>query len=485
MLDLHRKQRSYSLSNRAKKRTVRLKVCDRPWFWVCDVFLVNPQDGKQSGNHGGMVQMAKLPQSTTKYVIEAQIEAEGIVEKPDIIGAVFGQTEGLLGADLELRELQRTGRIGRIEVYTVSSHAKSSGKITIPSSLDASETALIAAAIETIERVGPCAATIKITKVEDVRIAKRKYIIETAKRILKDLVYQSLPESDVLSEQIKQEIRTAEITTFKGLPAGPDASKAEDIILVEGRADVLNLLRNGIKNAIAVGGTSIPSEIRDIVREKEVTVFLDGDRGGELILKELLQLTDVDYVASAPQGKEVEELTKKEIYKALREKVSMDQLRLERKDTATRNERLESTIGAPAVEERVETPTYPEPEPRQFRSTAAEKHDADEGRRTIKIPKKYADTFKESLEELIGTRAACIYDENLTLLGRVPAKDISGSLPGIRAHAIVLDGIVGKELVDVAETNGIKFIVGMSRDKLPRTSVIVITKAALEGKKAE
>ncbi len=428
--------------------------------------------------------MAKLPQSTTKYVIEAQIDAEGIVEKPDIIGAVFGQTEGLLGADLELRELQRTGRIGRIEVYTTSSHAKSSGKITIPSSLDASETALIAAAIETIERVGPCAATIKITKVEDVRIAKRKYIIETAKRILKDLVYQSLPESDVLSEQIKQEIRTAEITTFKGLPAGPDASKAEDIILVEGRADVLNLLRNGIKNAIAVGGTSIPPEIKDIVREKEVTVFLDGDRGGELILKELLQLTDVDYVASAPQGKEVEELTKKEIYKALREKVSMDQLRMEKKETFVRYERPETPAGVPTATEQADASDYRGAEPKPVQPAAAgDNHD--EGRRTIKIPKKYADTFKEALGELVGTRAACIYDDSLTLLGRVPAKDIAGSLPGIHAHAIVLDGIVGKELADVAEANGVKFIVGMGRDKLPRTSVIVITKSALEGKKTE
>ena len=245
------------------------------------------------------------------------------------------------------------------------------------------------------------------------------------------------------------------------------------------------MIKNGIKNAIAVGGTSIPPEIKDIVREKEVTVFLDGDRGGELILKELLQLTDVDYIASAPQGKEVEELTKKEIYKALREKISMDQLRLEKKDAFARYERPDSQTSAPVAMEQTETPAHSEAEPRQFRNTTAEKHDADEGRRTIKIPKKYADTFKESLEELVGTRAACIYDENLTLLGRVPAKDISGSLPGIHAHAIVLDGIVGKDLVDVAEENGVKFIVGMGRDRLPRTSVIVITKAALEGKKTE
>ncbi len=435
--------------------------------------------------------MAKLPQSTTKYIIEAQIDAEGIVEKPDIIGAVFGQTEGLLGTDLELRELQRTGRIGRIEVYITSSHAKSSGKITIPSSLDASETALIAAAIETIERVGPCNAVIHITKVEDVRIAKRKYIVDTAKRILRELVYQSLPESEVLSEQIKQEIRTAEITTFRNLPAGPDAAKAEDIILVEGRADVLNLLRNGIKNAVAVGGTSVPPELKEIVREKEITVFLDGDRGGDLILKELLQLTDVDYVARAPDGKEVEELTKKEVFKALREKVSMDQLRLENKEGVARyerqrTERTESMESEPAEkineaeEASAEKPAHHEYSHR----SAPEKYDNDEPRRTIKIPKKYADIFKESLGELVGTRAACIYDDGLNLLGRVPAKDIAGSLSGIHAHAIVFDGTVSRELVEIAEANSVKFLVGTERDKLPRTAVIVITKGALQGKKA-
>ncbi|MFH0890399.1 MAG: DNA primase DnaG [Candidatus Aenigmatarchaeota archaeon] len=440
--------------------------------------------------------MAKLPQSTTKYTIEAQIDAEGVVEKPDIIGAIFGQTEGLLGTELELRELQRTGRIGRIEVFINSSNAKSYGRIIIPSSMDASETALIAAAIETIERVGPCAATIKITKVEDVRISKRKYIVETAKRILKDLVYNSLPESDVLTEQIKQEVRTGEITVFKGLPAGPDVAKSDAITLVEGRADVLNLLKNGIKNAVAVGGTSIPPEIRDIVKEKEVTVFLDGDRGGELILKELLQLTDIDYVAFAPQGKEVEELTKKEVYKALREKISMEQLRLERKESFGQKSDYQErrTEFRPRPEPMIPRTEYQptesseptEPvEAKPFHEPMTERHDRDDAKRTIKIPKKYADIFKESLEELVGTRAACIYDDSLNLLGRVPAKDIAGSLSGIRAHAIVLDGMVTKELTEIAEANSVKFLVGMERDRLPRTSVIVITKAALLGKKAE
>lgn len=42
---------------------------------------------------------AKEEISTTKYLIHAQINANGIVEKPDVVGAIFGQTEGLLSND--------------------------------------------------------------------------------------------------------------------------------------------------------------------------------------------------------------------------------------------------------------------------------------------------------------------------------------------------------------------------------------------------
>lgn len=45
--------------------------------------------------------------STAKYVVEARFTVEGVVEKPDVIGAIFGQTEGLFGPDLDLRELQK------------------------------------------------------------------------------------------------------------------------------------------------------------------------------------------------------------------------------------------------------------------------------------------------------------------------------------------------------------------------------------------
>lgn len=271
--------------------------------------------------------MVKLAQSTIKYLVEAEFETDGIVEKPDIIGAIFGQTEGLLGTDLELRELQRTGRIGRIDVDVHSSEGKSSGKISIPSSLDSSETALIAAALETIERIGPCNSVVKLTSLRDVRSMKRDYVLDRAKEIMQWLADEGSSTSSNMAETIKEQSRMAQLQEHEGLPAGPDVLTSDEIIIVEGRADVLNLLRNGVKNAIAMDGNKIPDAIIKLSKEKITTLFVDGDRGGELIIKEFMQLGELDYIVQAPEGKEVEDLTKKEIFKTLREKQATEEYR--------------------------------------------------------------------------------------------------------------------------------------------------------------
>ena len=117
--------------------------------------------------------MGKISPVSAKYIVHATIFIDGIVDKPDVIGAIFGQTEGLLGADLELRELQRSGRIGRIEVKVDTKGGKTNGDIIIPSSLDKAETAIVGAALEIIQRIGPCTAKIKVEKIEDVRISKK------------------------------------------------------------------------------------------------------------------------------------------------------------------------------------------------------------------------------------------------------------------------------------------------------------------------
>ena len=224
--------------------------------------------------------MAKLAPTSTKYIIRARIKASGVIEKPDVIGAIFGQTEGLLGSELDLRELQRTGRIGRIEVTIKSEKGKSEGEIIIPSSLDSAETALIAATLETIERVGPCTSEIKLEKVEDTREDKRQYVVNKAQEILKGLMSSGSSNSDEISEHIKESVRVHEITEYHGLPCGPGLLESDDMIIVEGRADVINLLRHGIMNSIAIQGTSIPDQIIDIIKQKNVTLFVDGDRGG-------------------------------------------------------------------------------------------------------------------------------------------------------------------------------------------------------------
>ena len=263
---------------------------------------------------------------TTKYIIYAELIADGYVEKHDVIGAIFGQTEGLLGDELDLRELQKTGRVGRIDVELTNINGKSIAKIIVPSSLDRIETSILAATLETIDRVGPCVATVKVIDIEDIRKKKREYIVERAKEILKQLM--SNIDVNTIVEEVKESVRMGEIIEYgsERLPAGPAVDSSDDIIVVEGRADVLNLLRCGIKNVIAVEGTSVPKTIIELSKKKIVTVFTDGDRGGELILKELLQVCDVDFVARAPPGKEVEELSKKEIMKCLRSKVPAEHI---------------------------------------------------------------------------------------------------------------------------------------------------------------
>ncbi len=392
--------------------------------------------------------MSKLAPTSIKYIVKAKIKAKGVIEKPDVIGAVFGQTEGLLGSDLDLRELQRTGRIGRIEVKIKSVQGNSEGEIIIPSSLDAAETALIAATLETIERVGPCTAEITLESVEDTRSEKRRYVVDKAQEILKGLVQSGIPDVDEVSEQIKEAVRTHEITNYHGLPAGPNLEESDDIIIVEGRADILNLLKYGIRNTIAVEGTSIPQIIINLIKEKVATLFIDGDRGGRLIAKEILQKADIDHVAKAPEGKEVEELSKKETHKALRDKVSAEHFRAD-----VRVIKPEQRTGGRFEKRRYENRGrfLPRPKPeKRARLTAKQK-----------------ELFKKTLEELVGTRAACIFNEKNELLGKVPVSELMNTIKTIEdPYAIIFDGRIDFSLNSIAKIKGIKFLVGMEKENI-------------------
>ena len=401
--------------------------------------------------------MGKISPVSAKYIIQANIEIDGIVERPDVIGAIFGQTEGLLGTELELRELQRSGRIGRIDVKTEIKAGKTSGEIIIPSSLDRAETAIVAAATETTQRIGPCNARVRILNIEDVRISKRNYVVERAKELLKNLTEKFMPDSQELTEKVAESVRMMEVIEYgrDRLPAGPMIDESEDLIVVEGRADILNLLRHGIKNTIALNGTSVPETIIELSRKKNMTLFVDGDRGGDLIIKEVIGVAEVDYVCKAPDGKEVEELTKKELHKALRGKVAVEQIKLEN----------HKNLGQPH-----ETP---QPSSQQSQQRIQEKYEKKQH-----IEK--SEDFKKLLDDLIGTRGAYILDEKLNILGKVPVAELPSTLSSlkIKVFAVVLDGIITRDITSIAERIQVQYLIGRD-SKVSSQRISVLTSKQL------
>ncbi len=389
---------------------------------------------------------------TTKYVIQATISTDGLIERPDVVGAIFGQTEGLLGSDLDLRDLQKTGRIGRIDVAIGSKGGKSSGTITIPSSLDRVETAILAASLETIDRVGPCTAHILLEKMIDVRAAKRRHIIDRAKYVLTEMFNQTVPESQEIADEVKKSVRIEEITAYgkDNLPAGPHVTDSDTIILVEGRADVLTLLRYGIKNAVAVGGTSIPDSIIPLCKEKTVTAFTDGDRGGELIIKELLQMADLDFVARAPDGKGVEELVQKEIVTALRQKEPVDQAVISYAQEAEPKRK---------IHDRTKT----------RRKTVSKPH-------KVEKPENGSE-FSTHVNELSDTMSARLLDGDTNVIKEVPVRDLADSLKGCtdNIESVVFDGVITQRILDIAAEKGVKHLVGAEMGRITKhpTSVSV------------
>jgi DNA primase len=283
--------------------------------------------------------------SGAKYVVEARFNIDGVVEKHDVIGAIFGQTEGLFPTEFELRELQKSGKIGRIDIDLRSAKDRTQGRIVLPSSLDRAETAIIAAAMETVDRVGPCDANINIQKIADVRGEKRAQIVKRAKELMRDWVVQETQDIDKLLEEVSMEDRRIQPVHYgqERLTATPDISKRDEVIVVEGRADVINLIKSGITGTIALEGVKIPNTIKNMVKRKEVTAFLDGDRGGDLILKEMIQVAKPEYVARAPRGKEVEDLSPQEIKQALAEKVPLEEVTVKGEISNIINE-LEGTL---------------------------------------------------------------------------------------------------------------------------------------------
>ncbi len=369
--------------------------------------------------------MAKISPVSIKYMIYATFEVNGKVEKPDIVGALFGQTEGLLGSDLEMRRLQKEGKIGRIEVSVESKNGKTTGKIEIPSALDMTETTLVGAAIETIEKIGPSESKIKVGKVEDVRKNKRDYLLKRAKELLEGFEGR-MPKSKEIISNLEQESRIGRIKEYgeEKLPAG-NLDK-EEIIIVEGRADVVNLLRNSIDNVIGMDGTKLPEDVKKISKEKKAVLFVDGDRGGKLIARNVIDNADINFVAFAPDGKEVEELTGKEILSALRKKI-------------------------------------PSKEFKGIKSTSSNSSSSYEKDSQKEVKGKNVEDETNKLREMLekaGTKKAFLLDENFDILKEVSSRGVSSGVSKTRkkVYAIVVEKAT-PGIIRVAEKENIRYII--------------------------
>lgn len=390
----------------------------------------------------------ELPDTAVvKYHVKLKFEVDGVVEKADLVGAIFGQTEGLFGPKMNLNELQKTWKVGRIEISLDSKNGKTHGDVIIPMSTDIQTASLIAAAVENVDKVGPCTAHFQLAEVEDVRSSKRRAIVDRAKLIMKDWAAKTESSTEEELKDVVDSARAAKIISYgrEELPAGPGIYASDNIIIVEGRADVLNLLRAGIENSVAVEGTNVPESIARLSREKKAVAFLDGDRGGDLILKELQQVARIEKVYRAPPGREVEELTPVEILDILKREPAPIQ-RHERREERRYEER------------RQEEPRYEE-------------------RRTppVQLPDDLATKTKEVFATINGTLEGVILDEGMNEKAKVPVSELVKNLQSMEgAKYVIFDGIITQRLVDAAEKGGVKFIVGHRTGDIGRKSEVTL-----------
>src|SRR6267143_6260989 len=372
-----------------------------------------------------------LPDSgIVKYLVKLKFEVDGVVERADLIGAIVGQTEGLFGPEMNLNELQKSWKVGRIEINLESKNDKTRGEVIIPMSTDIGTAALIAAAVESVDKVGPCSARFTVGAIEDVRAVKRKQIVDRAKIIVREWSSKTSSEGENVLKDVTESTKRAKVMNYglENLPAGPGVYSSDLVYLVEGRADVVLFLRAGIENVVALEGTSVPDSIIELGKKKRLIAVLDGDRGGDLIEKELSQVVRVEKVLRAPPGKEVEDLTPTDVIQLLR---------------AERAEPQQQQRGGRATERVPEREREREPEPEP---EAAEP---------------IVEKTREIYPSLNGTLEAVLLDEGLQEVGRFPISELVQKMESANgARYLVFDGIITQRLVESASKVGVKGLIG-------------------------
>ena len=359
-----------------------------------------------------------IEEEAIKYLIKFDLDVNGVVEENDVIGAVFGQTEGLMGPQYDLREMQRIGKIGRIQVKSITNKGNTNGVISISCGLDMPSTTLLAALVESVNQIGPYKAHITLKNIIDQRKARMDKIMDRAKHLLNDWKTKSIPEADDAIQSLRKQIGTPHATEvgIERMAAGPDIESSKEIILVEGRADVNNLLKYGIKNTLSIGGGKFSSQLKNITKGKIVTAFLDRDRGGDMNLQKLMQIVNVDFIAEGPKGEEVENLKPDEIFEALNKKNPVNkQIKVDKTETKTEVKNTEVT------------------------------------------------KYKKYIDEVDGTLEAILLDKKNKSVDKIPVSSLVEKMSSIsdkKIVVIIFDGVITQRLIDISETKGVKVIVG-------------------------
>jgi len=249
-----------------------------------------------------------------------------------------------------------------------------------------------------------------------------------------------MPSVDEVYKEISDTMKVGKAEKFgpEDLPAGPTLESAKEIIVVEGRADIINLMRCGLTNTVALEGAKVPDSIKRLTKEKEATALLDGDRGGDLILKELLQVTNVKYVGRAPRGKEIEECNCKEIADALDNRVPVGELHKQAPPPAPVPKK---------VHERPPKPAMPE-------------------------------AVIQAVKALQGTLEAVLLNDKLELIERLPVSQLADRLQQVTGvDSIIFDGIITQRIVDIAAEKSIRRIVAsrVSEAVKPALNVELVT----------
>jgi DNA primase len=412
-----------------------------------------------------------------KYHVKLKFEVDGLVEKADIIGAIFGQTEGLLGPEMNLNELQKVSKVGRIEVNVETKGNMTKGDALIPMSTDISTAALIAAAIESIDKVGPFPAKFSLVGIDDIRAIKKKIIVDRAKKIVQDWATRTISEGEEMLKDVYDASKPGKLTSFgkAQLACGTGVFDSDWIILVEGRADVVNLLRAGYDNAIAIEGARIDESVTKLTEGKHVVAFLDGDRAGDLILKELHGVVKIDKVLRAPPGKEVEECTPLEISEILKDVFSPE---------------IPSAQQQPVYHQQQQQHHYDRRHFRRVREPREEYRAPQVPQQEALQPAQQQPPSKEALVEdspeilsavrdvypqINETLEAVVLDGSMNTLLKVPVSEVIKRLNSAEGgKLLVIDGIVTQRLVDAADKAGIEYIVGHRMTDLKKPADIQI-----------